>query len=172
MVSTSALSGTWRRGAHVSKDARLVIALYANAAGSHSTMPEVRHQFKREQLACYTILKEWVRQHIREKDYMWQFVRCMTEIEGRGYLFELNPVRWGDESDPFYQLIQRTLNEMAETFNCKEFSNHSTPYALEYSYVKGYGMEYDTVRLGAYAYAVGVKVEVEVASDFMNGEGL
>jgi hypothetical protein len=90
----------------------------------------------------------------------------MTEVDGRGYMFEFHSVRWGDERDPFYLLVQRTLKEMAEAFNCEEHSNHSTSYALEYSYSKGLGMEYDTKRMGAYAYAVGVKVEVEVAKSF------
>jgi hypothetical protein len=31
-------------------------------------------------------------------------------------------------------------------------------------------MGYDTVRLGAYAYALGVKVETEVAHDYMRGD--
>ena len=170
MVSTSKLSGTWQGGGHVSKDAQVVIALYANVEGINTGYPELQKERKAEQCACFAILKEWVRQHIREKDYMWQFVRCMTEIEGRGYLFEFDHVWWADNSDPFYRLIDRTLKEMQETFNCEPHSNCSTPYALEYAYVKGNGMEYDTVRLGAYAYAVGVKVETEVANDFINGE--
>jgi hypothetical protein len=33
-------------------------------------------------------------------------------------------------------------------------------------------MEYDTVRLGNYAFAVGVKVEVETAADFFIAEEL
>jgi hypothetical protein len=61
---------------------------------------------------------------------------------------------------------------MADAFNCEEHSNHSTPYALEYSWVKGNGMEYNTIRMGAYAYAVGVKVETEVAADFLVAEEL
>ena len=172
MVSTSKLSGTWQGGGHVSRDARVVIALYANAQGFKSILPSVQERYKTEQRACFAILKEWVRQHIREKDYMYVFNKFMTEIEGRGYLWEIPHVRWGNETDPFYLLVQRTLKDMAETFNCEANSNHSTDYALEYAYVKGNGMEYDTVRLGAYAYAVGVKVETEVANDFIRGEGL
>ena len=172
MVSTSKLSGTWQGGGHVSKDAQVVIALYANVEGINTGYPELQKERKAEQRACFAILKEWVRQHIREKDYMYVFNEFMTEIEGRGYLFEFDHVRWADNSDPFYRLIDRTLKEMQETFNCEPHSNCSTPYALEYSYVKGNGMEYDTVRLGAYAYAVGVKVETEVANDFIRGEGL
>ena len=172
MVSTSALSGTWRKGAHVDREAEVVIALYANAHGSNSGMTEIRNQYKREQLACYTILKEWVRQHIKEKPEMHRFTEGMTEIEGRGYLFELNHVSWGNDNNPFFVLAWRTIRDMQEAFYCHPHSNHSTPYALEYAYVKGNGMEYDTVRLGAYAYAVGVKVETEVASDFIRGEGL
>ena len=117
----------------------------------------------------YAILREWVRVHIKEKPEMWQFTETMIEVDGRGYLFQLYDVRWGNDGDPFYLLLQRTLNEMAETFDCNSHSNCGTPYALEYSYVKERGMEYDTVRLGNYAYAVGVKVEVEVAHDFMRG---
>lgn len=172
MVSTSALSGTWRKGAHVSRGAAMVIALYANAHGSNSRQTDVQAAYKAEQAACFAILREWVRQHIREKPEMHKFVECMYEIDGRGYLFDFDHVAWGNENDPFYLLVKRTLDEMQGTFNCKPHSNHSTPYALEYSYVMGKGMGYDTVRLGAYAYAVGVKVEVEVAADFMNGEGL
>jgi hypothetical protein len=155
----------------VDKTAEVVIALYANALRVGEKSEHYAEQY-REQMASYTILKEWIRQHIREKVYMWELVRGMTEIEGRGYLFELDRVRWADNSDPLYRLIDRTLKEIQETFNCGANSNHSTPYALEYSYVKGNGMEYDTVRLGAYAYAVGVKVELEVANDFIRGEGL
>ena len=172
MVSTSGLRGTWKGGTYVGKDANVVIALYVNAAGGHSTLPEVQASYKAEQRACFTILKEWVRQHIREKEEMHRFADSMTEVDGRGYMFELNSVGWGDRNDPFYLLLHRTLNEMAETFDCKSHSNHSTPYALEYSWVRGNGMEYDTVRLGAYAYAVGVKVEVETAADFFLAEDL
>lgn len=173
MVSTSGLRGTWKGGRYVGNDADVVIALYVNAITTHRiNMPETYKMQREEQRACFTILKEWVRQHIREKDYMNQLSGNMTEVDGRGYLFELPHVKWADNSDPFYRLLDRTLKEMAETFNCQPHSNNSTPYALEYSWVKGYGMEYDTVRLGAYAYAVGVKVELEVASDYMNGEGL
>ncbi len=168
MVSTSKLIGTWQGGGHVGNDAEVVIALYVNTlrVGERS---ELYSRQRDEQLGSFAILKEWVRQHIREKDYMWQFVRGMTEIEGRGYLFELDHVRWADNSDPLYRLIDRTLKEMQETFNCEPHSNCSTPYALEYAYVKGKGMEYDTVRLGAYAYAIGVKVETEVAHDYIRG---
>lgn len=170
MVSTSGLRGTWRGGRIVGNTARVVIALYANATGSHSTLPEIQVQRKREQAACFAIIREWVRQHIREKDEMYQLADHMTEVDGRGYLWELHHVKWGNEADPFYLLLQRTLNEMAEAFNCEAHSNHSTPYALEYAWVRGNGMEYDTVRLGAYAYAVGVKVETEVAADFLISE--
>lgn len=172
MVSGHSLRGTWQRGAIVSKDARVVIALYANVHGRNARLSEARAEYKREQAACFAILREWVRQHIREKDYMYKLADNMTEVDGRGYLFELYHVKWGDENDPFYLLLQRTLNEMADAFNCEEHSNHSTPYALEYSYVKGNGMEYDTKRMGAYAYAVGVKVETEVAADFLLAEDL
>jgi len=160
MVSTSALIGTWKRGALVDKDAEVVIALYANSPHSKG---------EDEQIACFVILREWVRQNIREKDYMYMFNEFMTEIEGRGYLFEFHHIKWGDDSDPFYLLLQRTLKDMAEAFGLRTHDNCSTPYALEYSYVRAKGMEYDTVRLGAYAYAVGVKVETEVAHDFMRG---
>jgi hypothetical protein len=120
-------------------------------------------------MASFAILREWVRQHLREKPEMYKFMDGITTIDGRGYLFELYNVDWGNETNPFYLLIQRTLKEMAETFDCDPHSNCSTPYALEYSWVKGGGMEYDTVRLGNYAYAVGVKVETEVAHDYMMG---
>jgi hypothetical protein len=156
----------------VGRGAELVIALYANAHGSNSRQPDIRAAYKAEQAACFAILREWVRQHIREKPEMHKFVECLYEIEGRGYLFDFDHVAWGNENDPFYLLVDRTLRDMAETFNCGANSNHSTDYALEYAYVKGNGMEYDTVRLGAYAYAVGVKVETEVAHDFITGEGL
>jgi hypothetical protein len=168
MVSTSKLIGTWRGGGHVSNDAEVVIALYVNALRVGEGSAHYGQQ-RDEQLGSFAILKEWVRQHIREKDYMYRFVEGMTTIDGRGYLFEFNHVKWGNETDPFYLLLQRTLNEMAETFECKAHSNCSTPYALEYSWVKGNGMEYDTVRLGAYAYAIGVKVETEVAHDYIRG---
>lgn len=171
MVSGHSLRGTWQGGMIVGKDAHVAVALYVNAHGRLSRTPEARAAYKAEQLSCFAILKEWVRINIREKDYMYMFNEFMTEVEGRGYMFEFHRVRWGG-NDPFYLLLQHTLNEMAETFNCKEFSNHSTPYALEYSYSIGNGMEYDTVRLGAYAYAVGVKVEVETASDFFLAEEL
>ena len=171
MVSTSGLRGTWKGGTYVGKDANVVIALYVNAVTSRIRSEEKSAQLA-EQRACFTILREWVRQHIREKEEMHRFADSMTEVDGRGYMFELNSVGWGDRNDPFYLLLHRTLNEMAETFDCKSHSNHSTPYALEYSWVRGNGMEYDTVRLGAYAYAVGVKVEVETAADFFLAEDL
>ena len=151
--------------------AKVVIALYVNAVSARQ-LSGVRAAQLAEQRACFTILKEWVRQHIREKPEMYVMNEFMTEVDGRGYLFELPHVKWGDENDPLYLLLLRTLDEMAEAFNCKPHSNHSTSYALEYSWVKGNGMEYDTVRLGAYAYAVGVKVETEVAADFLIAEEL
>lgn len=172
MVSTSGLRGTWQGGTIVGKTANVVIALYVNAHGRNARLGEARAEYKREQTACFAILKEWVRQHIREKDYMYVFTDNMTEVDGRGYLWEFNGVEWGDKKSPFYLLLHRTLKEMAEAFNCEAHSNHSTPYALEYSWVRGNGMEYDTVRLGAYAYAVGVKVETEVAADFLIAEDL
>jgi hypothetical protein len=169
MVSTSGLRGTWKGGRYVGKDANVVIALYVNAVTSRIRSEERSAQLA-EQRACFTILKEWVRQHIREKDHMYVFNEFMTEVDGRGYMFQLDRVKWGDCTDPFYLLLLRTLDEMADAFNCQPHSNNSTPYALEYSWVKGNGMEYDTVRLGAYAYAVGVKVEVETAADFFIAE--
>ena len=171
MVSTSGLRGTWKGGRYVGKDADVVIALYVNAVTSRIRSEERSAQLA-EQRACFTILKEWVRQHIREKDEMYVFNEFMTEVDGRGYMFELRNIKWGDCTDPFYLLLLRTLDEMADAFNCEPHSNNSTPYALEYSWVRGNGMEYDTVRLGAYAYAVGVKVEVETAADFFLGEEL
>lgn len=171
MVSTSGLRGTWKGGQFVDKTADVVIALYVNV-NINTRYPELRKDRKREQAACFAIIREWVRQHIREKPEMYIMNEFMTEIEGRGYLFELRRVKWGNENDPFYLLLHRTLKEMAEAFGCEEHSNYSTPYALEYSWVKGNGMEYDTVRLGAYAYAVGVKVETEVAADFLIAEEL
>jgi hypothetical protein len=156
----------------VGKSAEVVIALYANVNGRNANLSQARAEYKREQAACFAIIREWVRQHIREKDYMRTFAVNMTEIEGRGYLFEFDDVVWGNDNNPFYLLVQRTLNEMADAFNCEEHSNHSTPYALEYSWVKGNGMEYNTIRMGAYAYAVGVKVETEVAADFLVAEEL
>jgi hypothetical protein len=156
----------------VGKSAEVVIALYANVNGRNANLSQARAEYKREQAACFAIIREWVRQHIREKDYMRTFAVNMTEIEGRGYLFEFDDVVWGNENNPVYLLVQRTLNEMADAFNCEEHSNHSTPYALEYSWVKGNGMEYNTIRMGAYAYAVGVKVETEVAADFLVAEEL
>lgn len=162
MVSTSGLRGTWKGGRFVSKDADVVIALYVNAAG--------RGRQSDEQLACFAILREWVRQHIRDRDEMYVMNEFMTEVEGRGYMFELRNVKWGNDNDPFYLLLQRTLKEMAEAFNLRSHDNCATSYALEYSWVRGNGIEYDTVRLGAYAYAVGVKVEVETAADFFIAE--
>jgi hypothetical protein len=156
----------------VGKSAEVVIALYANVNGRNANLSQARAEYKREQAACFAIIREWVRQHIREKDYMRTFAVNMTEIEGRGYLFEFDDVVWGNENNPFYLLIQRTLKDMADAFNCEEHSNHSTPYALEYSWVKGNGMEYNTIRMGAYAYAVGVKIETEVAADFLVAEEL
>ena len=171
MVSTSKLRGTWKGGGFVGNDANVVIALYVNAVSSRIRSEERSAQLA-EQRACFTILKEWVRQHIREKDHMYVFNEFMTEVDGRGYMFELRHVKWGNETDPFYLLLARTLKEMAEAFNLRTHDNCSTPYALEYSWVKGNGLEYDTVRLGAYAYAVGVKVETEVANDFFTAEEL
>jgi len=171
MVSGHSLRGIWQRGTIVGNTAHLAIALYVNAHGRQSRVPESRAAYEAEQRACFAILKEWVRQHIREKEEMYMFNEFMTEVDGRGYLFEFHHIKWND-TDPFYLLVQRTLKDMAETFGCKEHSNHSTPYALEYSYTRGNGMEYDTKRMGAYAYAVGVKVEVEVAPDFFLAEEL
>ena len=168
MVSTSGLRGTWKGGRFVGNDANVVIALYVNAITTHRrNMPETYKLQQEEQRACFTILKEWVRQHIR--DY---FRDHMTEVDGRGYLFELPHVKWGNEGNHFFVLLRDTLKEMADAFNLHPHSNCSTPYALEYSWVKGNGLEYDTVRLGAYAYAVGVKVETEVANDFFTAEEL
>lgn len=173
MVSTSKLRGTWKGGRFVGNDADVVIALYVNAITTHRiNMPETYKMQQEEQRACFAILREWVRQHIRDKPEMYVMNEFMTEVDGRGYMFELRHVKWGNENDPFYLLLQRTLKDMAETFDCEPHSNNSTPYALEYSWVKGNGMEYDTVRLGAYAYAVGVKVETEVANDFFTAEEL
>jgi len=172
MVSTSKLTGTWQGGGHVGNTAHVAIALYVNAQGRLNRYEEGQAAWRAEQRACFAILKEWVRQHIREKDEMYVFNEFMTEVEGRGYMFEFHRVRWGNNNDPFNLLVQRTLNDMAETFECKPHSNNSTPYALEYSWVRGGGMEYDTVRLGNYAYAVGVKVEVETAADFFIAEEL
>ena len=170
MVSTSGLRGTWKGGRTVSNTTKVIIALYANAHGARSNLSEVRAQYKREQIACFAMIREWVRQHIREKDEMYIMNEFMHEVEGRGYLWEIPDVKWGNPQDPFYLLLKRTIDEMADAFNCEEHSNHSTPYALEYAWVKGYGMEYNTVRMGAYAYAVGVKVETEVAADFLIAE--
>lgn len=172
MVSTSKLTGTWQGGGHVGNTAHLAIALYVNAQGRLNRYEEGQAAYKAEQLACFAILKEWVRQHIREKDEMYVLNEFMTEVEGRGYMFELRNIKWGDCTDPLYLLLLRTLDDMADTFNCKPHSNCSTPYALEYSWVKGGGIEYDTVRLGNYAYAVGVKVDVETAADFFIAEEL
>jgi hypothetical protein len=168
MVSTSKLIGTWQGGGHVRKDAEVVIALYANALRVSKQSAHYEDQYH-QQMASYAILREWVRQHLRGKPEMERFMDGITTIDGRGYLFELYNVDWGNETNPFYLLIQRTLKEMAGTFNCKAHNNCGTDYALEYSWVKGNGMEYDTVRLGNYAYAVGVKVETEVAHDYVRG---
>jgi hypothetical protein len=168
MVSTSKLTGTWQGGGNVGDTTEVVIALYANALRVTKQSPHYEDQYH-QQMASFAILREWVRQHLREKPEMERFMDGITTIDGRGYLFELYNVAWGNETSPFYLLIQRTLKEMAETFNCDPHSNCSTPYALEYSWVKGNGMAYDTVRLGNYAYAVGVKVETEVAHDYMMG---
>jgi hypothetical protein len=166
MVSTSKLRGTWKGGGFVGNDANVVIALYVNAVSSRIRSEERSAQLA-EQRACFTILKEWVRQHLDDvfKDHM-------TEVDGRGYLFEFHRIEWGNKVNPFYLLLRDTLKEMADAFNLHPHSNCSTPYALEYSWVKASGMEYDTVRLGAYAYAVGVKVETEVAGDFLIAEEL
>jgi hypothetical protein len=166
MVSTSKLRGTWKGGGFVGNDANVVIALYVNAVSSRIRSEERSAQLA-EQRACFTILKEWVRQHLDDvfKDHM-------TEVDGRGYLFEFHRIEWGNKVNPFYLLLRDTLKEMADAFNLHPHSNCSTPYALEYSWVKASGMEYDTVRLGAYAYAVGVKVETEVAADFLIAEEL
>ena len=172
MVSGHSLRGIWQTGGFVGKTANVVIALYANVYGRNANLSQARAEYRREQAACFAIIREWVRQHIREKDEMHRFAKNMTEIEGRGYLFELDQVHWGDNSSVFYLLLQRTLKDMADAFNCEEHSNHSTPYALEYAYTIGNGMEYNTVRMGAYAYAVGVKVETEVAADFLLEEDL
>jgi hypothetical protein len=167
MASTSKLIGTWQGGGNVDDTAEVVIALYANALRVSKQSAHYEDQYH-QQMASFAILKEWVRQHLREKPEMERFMDGITTIDGRGYLFELNYVDWGNETNPFYLLIQRTLKEMADTFNCEEH-NTASSYALEYSWVKGNGMEYDTVRLGNYAYAVGVKVETEVAHDYMMG---
>jgi hypothetical protein len=172
MVSGHSLRGIWQTGGLVGKDANVVIALYANVNGRNAQLSQARAEYKREQAACFAILREWVRQHIREVPHMYVFTNSMTEIEGRGYLWEIPYVKWGNENDPFYLLLQRTLKDIAEAFNCEEHSNHSSPYALEYAYVIGNGMEYNTIRMGAYAYAVGVKVETEVAADFLLEEDL
>lgn len=167
MVSTSKLIGTWQGGGNVDDTAEVVIALYANVLRVSKHSEHYEDQYN-QQMASYTILKEWVRLHLREKPEMHRFMDGITTIDGRGYLFELYNVAWGNETSPFYLLIQRTLKEMAETFNC-EAHNTASSYGLEYSWVKGNGMAYDTVRLGNYAYAVGVKVETEVAHDYMMG---
>jgi hypothetical protein len=147
----------------------VTVALYANVPRGNRT-PTAEETYRWSQRASFTILKEWVRQHIREKPEMYRFVDNMTTIDGRGFLFEFYNVDWGNETNPFYLLLRRTLDEMAETFNCLPHNNCGTDYALEYAYVTSGGMGYDTVRLGAYAYALGVKVETEVASDYMRGD--
>jgi hypothetical protein len=146
--------------------------LYVNAQGRLTRFEEGQAAYKAEQRACFAILREWVRIHIREKDEMYMFKEFMTEVDGRGYMFEFHHVKWGNDNDPFYLLLQRTLKDMAEAFNLRTHDNCGTSYALEYSYSKGNGMEYDTVRLGNYGYAVGVKVEVETAADFFIAEEL
>lgn len=94
MVSTSKLTGTWQGGGHVGNDAEVVIALYVNALRVGERSEHYKQQ-RDEQLGSFAILKEWVRQHIKEKPEMHRFVEGMTEIDGRGYLFELYNVAWG-----------------------------------------------------------------------------
>lgn len=147
----------------------VVIALYANVPRGNRT-PEAEETYRWSQRASFTILKEWVRLHVREKDYMYRFVDNMTTIDGRGYLFEFYDVDWGNESDPFYLLLTRTLDEMAETFNCRPHNNCGTDYALEYAYISSGGLSYGAVRLGAFAYALGIKTDIEVASDYVRGD--
>ena len=155
------------------KASNIVIALYVNVEKDHLKFisgegAKLEHdKQRREQVASYLILREWVRQNVVEQEHMHRFLEGMHEIEGRGYLFKINGVHWGEERNPLYLLIQRTLKEMADAFDCTLHSGDSTPYALEYAHVRSDGMEYDTVRLGAYAYAVGVVVETEVAGDFL-----
>jgi hypothetical protein len=165
MASTSKLTGTWMGGGNVARGTEVVIALYANLPRGNITVAEKDHRPK--QRAAFAILKEWVRQHIKEKPEMHRFADNMTTIEGRGFLFEFLSVDWGNENDPFYILLQRTLKEMAEVFNCQAHNNCGTDYALEYAYVMNGGIRYETTRLGAYAYAVGVKVQLDVASQYM-----
>jgi hypothetical protein len=153
----------------VKRATEVTVALYANVPRGNRT-PTAEEVYKWNQRASFTILKEWVRLHVKEKDYMHRFVDNMTTIDGRGYLFEFYDVDWGNESDPFYLLLKRTLDEMADTFNCKAHSNCSTDYALEYAYISSGGMSYGVVRLGAYDYALGIKTDIEVASDYMKGE--
>ena len=166
MASTSKLTGTWMGGGNVAKETEVVIALYANVPRGNRT-PNAEETYKWSQKASFTILKEWVRQHIKEKPEMHRFADNMTTIEGRGFLFEFLNVDWDNENDPFYLLLQRTLKEMAEVFNCQAYNNCGTDYALEYAYVINGGISYRTTRLGAYAYAVGVKVQLDVASQYM-----
>lgn len=151
------------------RNSEVTVALYANVPRGNRT-PVAEETYKQRQRASFTILSEWVRLHVKEKDYMHRFVDNMTTIDGRGYLFEFYDVDWGNESDPFYLLLQRTLNDMAETFNCKAHYNCGTDYALEYAYISSGGMSYGAVRLGAFAYALGIKTDIEVASDYMKGE--
>jgi len=171
MASGRSLRGIWKQGQIVGNTAHVAIAFYVNAVSARQ-LSEARTAQLAEQRACFAILREWVRIHIREKDEMYMFNEFMTEVDGRGYMFEFHHVKWGNDNDPFYLLLQRTLKDMAEAFNLRTHDNCGTSYALEYSYSKGNGMEYDTVRLGNYAYAVGVKVEVETAADFFLMEEL
>ena len=174
MESMLDLSGTWKKGATVSKNAQLVIALYANAY-SRFDKDYMQNDYS-NQTACFAIMKEWVRQNIIEKDYMFHFKHNMKEIENRGYLFEFASIAWRDETSPTYLLVKRTLDEMAEVFNCKAPQagvnvKNDTQYALEYAYRTYDAMEYNTVRLGRYAYALGVRVSIETADDFFNAFG-
>jgi len=166
MASTSKLTGTWMGGGNVARGTEVVIALYANVPRGNRTLV-AEETYRAKQRGAYTILREWVRQHIKEKPEMHRFADNMTTIEGRGYLFEFLSVDWDNENDPFNLLLRRTLREMAETFNCKPHNNCGTDYALEYAYVMNGGIRYETTRLGAYAYAVGVKVQLDVASQYM-----
>jgi hypothetical protein len=156
-------------GGNVGRTTEVIVALYANVPRGNRTLV-AEETYRAKQRGAYTILREWVRQNIKEKDYMHRFAINMTTIEGRGFLFEFLGVDWGNENDPFYILLQRTLKEMAEVFNCQAHNNCGTDYALEYAYVMNGGIRYETTRLGAYAYAVGVKVQLDVATDYMRGE--
>lgn len=101
---------------------------------------------------------------------MHRFVEHMTTINGRGFLFEFLNVDWGNGTDPFYLLLQRTLNDMAESFNCEAHSNCSTEYGLEYAFVREGGQDYDVVRLGAVGYALSVKVALQVSPAYILAE--